>query len=87
VWETEKINLEDETEYLRIFSSTVERLFKAENPALISKLLNDFDSFAKNRSILSLLRSDEIFPEILEWSHKAWQFEVAFVKWCNFQSP
>jgi hypothetical protein len=34
VWETGKINLENETEYLRIFSSTLERLFEERKPAI-----------------------------------------------------
>lgn len=75
VWQTEKINPQNEQEFFKIFSFTIEQLLgkKNENLKTISKLLGDFDAFINIRSIVLLMWPNGAFPKILEWHFGIWE--------------
>jgi hypothetical protein len=82
VWETEKINLQNEREFFKIFSSTIEKLLKTSNGKLklISKLLGDFEIFISNRSIILLMQPNGPFQKILEWHFRIWKKNYEYLK-------
>ncbi len=51
-----------------------------ENLKTISRLLNDFNNFINNRSIIFLVVLKEVFPKILEWHFKIWRKEYEYLK-------
>ena len=77
VWQTPNINIQNENEFFKIFSPTIDQLLKSpkKNPKITAKLLNDFYNFINNRSIFFLAVIKEIFPKLLEWHFKIWQEE------------
>lgn len=84
VWETEKINTQNELRFFEILSSSVEELLKNrkimnENLKTISKVLGDFDAFINNRSIVLLMWPNGAFTKILEWHFKIWEKEYKYL--------
>lgn len=80
VWETEKINPQNEQQFFEIFSSSIEHLLLEkmnENLKTISKLLSDFYAFLNNRSIIFL--TFRCLPKILEWHFKIWEKEYKYL--------
>jgi len=77
VWQVKNINIQNENEFFKIFSPTIDQLLKSpkKNPKITAKLLNDFYNFINNRSIFFLAVIKEIFPKLLEWHFKIWQEE------------
>lgn len=79
VWQTENINERDEEKFFEIFSSQIDNFLnnaekKRNNFDLILRLLGDFKSFIKNRSIFLLTTGHKVaFPKILEWHFSAWK--------------
>lgn len=58
-----------------------ETLSKEERILSILKgYLNDFLTFINNRSIISLVILEELFPKILEWHFKIWEKEYRLLK-------
>ena len=81
VWEAENINIQNERQFFRVFSSTVDQLSKTDKESkTISKLLNDFANFINNRSIMFLGVRKVVFPKILQWHSKVWHKERAYSK-------
>lgn len=77
IWQAKNINIQNENEFFKIFSPTIDQLLKSpkKNPKITAKLLNDFYNFINNRSIFFLAVIKEIFPKLLEWHFKIWQEE------------
>jgi hypothetical protein len=50
-----------------------------ENLKTISKLLNDFDAYINNRSIVLLILPNGALPKILEWHFKIWKQEYYYL--------
>ena len=75
VWQAKNINIQNEREFFKIFSITIDQLSKStkKNLKTISKLLNDFYNFINNRSIAFLVIPEDVFPKILDWHFKVWQ--------------
>jgi len=74
VWQVQNIGIENETEFFKRFSNTVDRLMhKCERRAgLVATLLGDFVTFLDNRSTFLLATSKEALPNILRWHHTMW---------------
>lgn len=85
VWQTKKINTQNEKEFFTIFSSTIDNLLKnnEKNLKIISKLLEDFNNFIENRSNIFLVVLPEIFPKILEWHFAIWKKEYILLSQKN----
>jgi len=81
VWQTEKINPQNERQFFDIFSSTIEQLLRnhEQNLNITSKLLSDFDAFINNRSIIFLVVLNEVFPKILKWHFEIWEKEYKYL--------
>jgi len=77
VWQVKNINIQNENEFFKIFSPTIDQLLKSskKNLKITAKLLNDFYNFINNRSIFFLAVIKEIFPKLLEWHFEIWQEE------------
>jgi len=75
VWQTPNINIQNENDFFKIFSPTIDQLLKSpkKNLKTISKLLNDFYNSINNRSIAFLVIPEDVFPKILAWHLKIWQ--------------
>jgi hypothetical protein len=75
VWQTKNVNIQNEREFFKIFSITIDQLSKStkKNLKTISKLLNDFYNSINNRSIAFLVIPEDVFPKILDWHFKIWQ--------------
>jgi len=75
VWQTKNVNIQNEREFFKIFSITIDQLSKStkKNLKTISKLLNDFYNYINNRSIAFLVIPEDVFPKILDWHFKVWQ--------------
>lgn len=98
VWQAKNINIQNEREFFKIFSITIDQLSKStkKNLKTISKLLNDFYNFINNRSIAFLVVPEDVFPKILDWHFRVWQKEYALLdiklldkkdklnKWSNY---
>ena len=81
VWKSKSIDVRDELQFFKIFSSAVDNNIEKENKNLIiaAKLLNNFSKFIKNRSSMFLVASNEVFPKILNWNFIAWKNEREYV--------
>jgi hypothetical protein len=82
VWQTEKINYQNEQEFFKIFYSSCNRYLvdaSKDNLIIASKLLGDFNNFLDNRSSLFLIRMDGMFANILEWHFKLWKNEHEYL--------
>jgi len=81
VWKSKNINVQNEKEFFKIFSSVIENKIKTAKRDLItvSRLLNDFLSFIKARSVIFLVAFEEVFPKILEWKFIAWKNEYEYL--------
>ncbi|MBA7498265.1 hypothetical protein ES704_01000 [subsurface metagenome] len=75
VWQTKNVNIQNEREFFKIFSTAIDQLLKStkKNLKTISKLLNDFYNFINNRSIAFLVIPEDVFPKILKWHFEIWQ--------------
>ncbi|MBF0539873.1 MAG: hypothetical protein HQK91_00285 [Nitrospirae bacterium] len=73
VWQTEKINTQNERDFFKIFSSKIDDQIEKNESNLISKLLGDFNNFINNRSTVFLII--ELFPKVLDWHFEIWKKE------------
>ena len=75
VWQTKNVNIQNEREFFKIFSTAIDQLLKStkKNLKTISKLLNDFYNFINNRSLAFLVIPEDAFPKILKWHFEIWQ--------------
>jgi len=95
VWQTKNINIQNEREFFKIFSTAIDQLLKLteknKNIKPISKLLSDFYNFINNRSIAFLVIAEDTFPKILKWHFEIWQkYELSNKKdklgeWSNYR--
>lgn len=81
VWKSKNINIQNEKEFFKIFSSIIENKMKTQKRDLItvSRLLNDYLSFIKARSVIFLVVFEEVFPKILDWKFTAWKKEYEYL--------
>jgi len=79
VWQTQNVNIQNEREFFKIFSTAIDQLLKSteknKNLKTISKLLSDFYNFINNRSTAFLVIPEDAFPKILKWHFEIWQKE------------
>ncbi|GAI82773.1 unnamed protein product, partial [marine sediment metagenome] len=79
VWQTQNVNIQNEREFFKIFSTAIDQLLKSteknKNLKTISKLLSDFYNFINNRSTAFLVIPEDAFPKILKWYFEIWQKE------------
>ncbi len=82
VWQVKKINFQHEKEFCKIFFSKIDHLLGLPKNSLeiTSKLLNDFNKFIDERSIILLVVPENAFPKILEWHFKVWQNKYIYIK-------
>ncbi|MEM3641410.1 MAG: hypothetical protein QXH37_05780 [Candidatus Bathyarchaeia archaeon] len=75
--ESKNINVQNEKEFFKIFSLIIENKMKTvkQDLMIVSRLLNDFLSFIKARSIIFLVVFEEVFPKILDWKFMTWKKE------------
>ena len=77
VWQAKNINIQNEREFFKIFSTAIDQLLKSteknKNLKTISKLLSDFYNFINNRSTAFLVIPEDAFPKILKWHFEIWQ--------------
>jgi len=97
VWETKNINPQNEREFFKIFSTTIDstledmkrtpakiikeflRPSRKKSLIVVAKMLSDFYSFLKLRSIIFLVVFEEVFPKILNWKFIAWKKEFEYL--------
>ncbi len=76
VWESIDINSRNEESFFEIFSGHVKALLEKKgliDLILLSKLLNDFQLFVKQRSYVFLTWPKGVFEKTLEWHYIAWE--------------
>jgi hypothetical protein len=80
VWKSKSINVQNELEFFKIFSSVIDKkLTEKKNLMIVVKLLDDFRIFMGNRSSVFLVAFDEVFPKMLNWNFISWKMERDYV--------
>ncbi len=82
VWQTEKINIQNEQQFFNIFHTAVGSCLENNNQnnlVIASKLLNDFNSFIDKRSTEFLILLNGTLDKILQWHFEIWGKEYEYL--------